>query len=183
MPFTVTRFDRLEPLPLVAPVMDVFSGIVSVLLLNVMVLVAVVPALNADPLKLMSPAPAPAAFSSASRRLQAESVPVPGVVCGVQFVAAPASSRLVVTTRFGANCAVTLSGPFMVIVELAEVALATGSAADVQPTNVKPVAGVATMGTTVPWLNKLPDAGVMVPPAAGLAAVVSAYCVTVSVKF
>jgi hypothetical protein len=71
----------------------------------------------------------------------------------------------------------------MVIVVLAVLALATGSAAEVQPTNVKPAAGVATMGTTVPGLNKLPDAGVMVPPVAGLATVVSAYSVTVSVKF
>ena len=40
------------------------------------------------------------------------------------------------------------------------------------------------MGTTVPWLNKLPDTGVMAPPAAGFAAVMIWYCgkFTMSVK-
>ena len=136
MPLTVARFVKLEPLPLVAPVTAVFAGKVRVPLVNTMVLVAVeLPELNADELKLMFPAPAPAALSSASRRLHEESVPVPGVVCGVQFVAVPGSSWLVVTTRMGANCAVTLSGPLMGIVVLAKVELATGSAAELQPTN------------------------------------------------
>ena len=43
-----------------------------------------------------------AAKSSASRRLQALSVPVVVEDCAVQFVAVPASSDAVVTTRFGA---------------------------------------------------------------------------------
>ena len=50
--------------------------------------------------KEMFAEPALAAKSSASRRLQDASVPVPGVVWTVQFEAEPASSAAVVTTRF-----------------------------------------------------------------------------------
>src|SRR5580658_9550940 len=99
-PFTVTRLVRLEPLPLVAPVMAVFEGMVSVPLLKVMVFAAAELAdLKVEPLKLMFPAPALAAASSASRRRQAESTEfVPGVACAVQLLALPESSFAVFTT-------------------------------------------------------------------------------------
>lgn len=118
--------------------MVVFDGIVRVLLLSGMVFAAIVfVEANAVESNVMLPAPELAALSSASRRLHvSELVVVPGVGCTAQFVPAPESSFAVLTTRVGANCAVTLSGPFKVIVVLAEVALATGSPADVQPTNV-----------------------------------------------
>ena len=102
-----------------------------------MLRVMVLGAANTVESKVMLPAPALAALSSASRRLHVSAlVVVPGVVCTAQFVALPGSSFGVFTTRVGANCAVTLSGPFMVMVVLADVALATGSAAEVQPMNV-----------------------------------------------
>ena len=64
-----------------------------------MLSVIVLGAANTVESKVMLAEPALAAKSSASRRLQAASVPVPGVVWTVQFEAAPASSAAVVTTR------------------------------------------------------------------------------------
>jgi len=115
----------------------VFDGTVNVPLLNVIVFSwAELPLLNTVPLKLMLAPPALAALNSASRRLQAESTGfAPGVDCGVHFVASPLSSAVVLTTKLGENSAVTLSVPFTVMVVLAELALATGSPAEVHPIN------------------------------------------------
>ncbi len=109
LPSTVTRLVSVAPLPVVGPEIVVFVGMTSVPLVRVMVFSAVVfAALKSAELKLIFTAPTVSAANSASRRLHEESVPVPGVVCCVQFPADPVSSRWVVTTKFTGGVLVRL---------------------------------------------------------------------------
>src|SRR5580658_8702108 len=97
-PSTVTRLVSDAPLPDVVPLMMVLAGMFSVPNPSRMDAGEE----KAVELKLMSPAPAVADASSASRRLHAVSVVLtPGVLSSEQFEAEPASSTAELTTKSG----------------------------------------------------------------------------------
>ena len=94
-PLTVTMLVSVAPLPVVGPVTVVYEGRTSAPPLPSVMVCAEAKVVDE---KVMLPAPAAADAASASRKLHNKSVPVPGVVCGVQLEAVPASSLLTVTT-------------------------------------------------------------------------------------
>ena len=78
-----------------------------------------------------------------------------------------------IVSAMAVNAAVTLLGPFIVI----EVGLVEPDRFPDQLEKLYPVPALAEIGTLWPLLYQFVPEGLMVPPAAGLAAVVSEYCV------